>query len=113
MLQSHPKLLNVKSSNGGPYDGWPLLTIAASNGHNGIMALLIKSGADVNETNLSSETPLHYAAAHGHGACVQLLLDHKANPNLKSDSGATPLSTALAGNHTATADILRNAGAKE
>jgi ankyrin repeat protein len=64
------------------------------------MASLIASGADVNATNHSGQTPLHLASGNiglwdGNdppvNAPFQLLLYHKANVNAQDNEGLTPL----------------------
>ncbi|KAL1818238.1 hypothetical protein ACET3Z_013107 [Daucus carota] len=66
------------------------LHLASAKGHNEIVALLIKNGADVNSRNycgqtalickvrrgdyLSARTALHFAAVNGHVRCLRLVV---------------------------------------
>jgi hypothetical protein len=112
MLQANPKLVKAKFTRGGPWGGWPLLMIAARQGDKPMVELLLRSGADVNDKNFSSEVPLHYAAHYGHQEIVQLLIDHKADVNVKNDAEATPLSLASSAGKTDIVALLKQHGAK-
>jgi ankyrin repeat protein len=113
LLQANPKLVRAKFTSGGPVDGWPLLMIAAKEGDKPMAELLLRSGADVNAENNSSEVALHYAALHGHKEMVQLLIDHGANVNVKNDAAATPLAAATSAGKTDIVALLKQHGAKE
>jgi ankyrin repeat protein len=113
MLKKNPKLVDAKFTSGGQYNGWPLLMIASRQGHKPVVELLLKSGAKVNDTNLSSETALHYAAAHGHKAVAELLLKNKADVNVRNDGDATPLAVAQAAGKQDLVTLLKKHGAKE
>jgi len=112
-LKKNPKLVDAKFSGGGPYDGWPLLTIAARDGRRPLVDLLLKSGAKVNDKNHSGETALHYAAANGHKAVAEALLKNKADVNARSETGATPLALAQASGKADVVALLKKHGAKE
>lgn len=113
LLQTNPKLVGAKFTRGGPLDGWPLLMIAASQGDKPMVELLLRSGADVNDENYSSEVALHYAALHGHKEIVQLLIEHKADVNVKNDAGATPLAAATSAGKAEIVALLKQHGTKE
>lgn len=113
LLQTNPKLVRAKFTSGGPVDGWPLLMIAAKEGDQAMVELLLRSGADVNDKNNSNEVALHYAALHGHKEIVQLLIDHKADVNVKNDADATPLAAAAGAGKSDIVALLKQAGAKE
>ena len=113
MLQVNPRLVRAKFTSGGPVDGWPLLMIAASQGDEAMAELLLRSGAEVNDKNNSSEVALHYAASHGHKEIVQLLIDHKADVNVKNDADATPLAAATSAGKPDIIALLKQHGAKE
>lgn len=113
ILQTNPKLVRAKFTRGGPVDGWPMLMIAASQGDKPMVELLLRSGADVNDKNYSSEVALHYAALHGHKEIVQLLIDHKADVNVKNDADATPLAAATSAGKPDIVALLKQHGAKE
>lgn len=44
------------------------LHLAATNGHDVIVRMLIEAGADIGDKNEDEETPLHVAAENGHSA---------------------------------------------
>ena len=113
MLGKNPKLVHAKFAGGGPYDGWPLLMIAARDGRKPMVELLLKSGAKVNDKNHSGEVALHYAAANGHKAVVELLLKNKADVNVRNDAGATPLAVAASAGKQDVVALLKKHGAKE
>ena len=113
MLKKNPKLVHAKFSGGGPFDGWPLLTIASRDGRRPLVELLLKSGAKVNEKNNSGEVALHYAAANGHKAVVEVLLKNKADVNVRNDADATPLAIAQAQGKQDVVALLKKHGAKE
>lgn len=53
--------------------------------------LVEECGADVNETDISGETPLHGAAYRGYNSVVQYLVDHGAQLDARNKLGWTPL----------------------
>lgn len=74
--------------------GWTPLHEASNHGFVEIVQMLIRAGADVNDSggvNCDGVTSLHDAAANGHVAIVQLLLENGADPNLLTKSGETAL----------------------
>jgi ankyrin repeat protein len=44
----------------------------------------LDEGGNVNATDQSGTSMLHYAASHGHQACLNLLLKHQSDPNIKN-----------------------------
>ena len=113
LLKKNPKLVHAKFEGGGPFDGWPLLMIAARDGRKPLAELLLKSGAKVNDKNYSGEVALHYAAANGHKAVLEVLLKNKADVNAKNEAGATPLAVANAAGKADVVALLKKHGAKE
>ena len=113
MLKKNPKLVHAKFAGGGPFDGWPLLTIASREGRKPLVELLLKSGAKVDDKNNSGETALHYAAANGHKAVAEVLLKNKADVNARSEIGATPLALAQGAGKQDVVALLKKHGAKE
>ena len=76
-------------------DGAALLTVAAIFGHDGVAALLLQAGAEVNAKNpQNGSTALHAAAFLGHAAVVQTLLAAGADPSLANDTGGTAIAAA-------------------
>ena len=54
---------------------WTPAIIAARNGHNTVLQILIEHGADVRVTNARGFTPLHIAAEFGQEDCLETLID--------------------------------------
>lgn len=52
------------------------LHVAAKNGQNEIVGLLLEHKADCNVQDINKTTPLHLAAAKDHLFCCQTLLQH-------------------------------------
>lgn len=72
---------------------------------------IIESGIDVNLSNQSGLTALHYASASGQIVIVEMLLNRKADVNKKDSSGWTPLYYSIKEGHTGTSRILLKHGA--
>ena len=89
--------------------GTPLLHWAATNGHVGVAAVLIQSGADVNAANREMCTALH-VAVEGGARCngvVELLIGKGADVNAKDEIMNTPLvNAARKGTREAAAQLL-------
>ena len=66
------------------------LSIAAVSGDAAHVGDLVKDGANVNETDNTGDTPLHYAIQGGHVDIAEFLLTHGANVNQFNSSGMTP-----------------------
>lgn len=65
-----------------------LLHIAAENGRNGVLELLITNhGLDVNAKTTNGYTPLHVATVKGYAQTVKLLINHGADVNAKTTNG--------------------------
>jgi hypothetical protein len=90
----------------------PLQT-AAAYGHDGIVRLLLESGASCSTRNSSGETALHLAAKYNHCAAAAVLLDADSrliNAPMKG-LGNTPLHYACMGGHLDVALLLVERGA--
>ena len=61
-----------------------------------LIDLLIQRGADIHETTVTGETPLHYAVHLGREDVVRFLLQKGADPLVEANDGSTPLSIAKA-----------------
>ena len=74
-------------------DGAMAIHIAAANGNNEIINLLLnKDKTLINEVdNNGEDTPLHWAIMKNFDSTVELLLSQGANPNQKNSSAQTPL----------------------
>jgi len=99
--QGHQVILELLLSHGAKVNlpGQSPLHEAAGQGHNGIASLLIKSGADVNQQDDKGRTPLHYAAQNGHIHLLRLLIRSGANVNATDRHEVTPLELALEMDH--------------
>lgn len=98
----------INSHNG---SGVTALMDAANAGETDAVRLLIKEGADVNATEVSSKTtPLIYAAEKGYNDVVQILIEAGANTNAKTDWGFTPLLAASKYAHHEVVKTLLDAG---
>ncbi|HTH59922.1 MAG TPA: ankyrin repeat domain-containing protein [Paraburkholderia sp.] len=84
------------------------MMLAALNGDQDLVKLLISKDAEVNKKGWA---PLHYAAANGHDDIVKLLLDNSAYVDAGSPNGTTPLMMAARGNHLSTVKLLLDNGA--
>ena len=82
--------------------------MAAANGHVEIAKLLLMQSGRVNvdQTNDSGNTPLHYASLNGKKELVKLLLEFKASAKVKNLIGRAPIEDALQAGHGDIAEIL-------
>ena len=89
------------------------LAQAGREGHEGIVRLLLDSGANVNSTNKYSEVPALSSAAHrGYQSVVRTLLEYGADVNLTDKDGVTPMLETAAKGHIPTMELLLKNGAK-
>jgi len=75
-------------------------------------ALLIESGANINESNKGNQTPLHKAAFEGRDEIVNILIPKgaKVNPVIQSTgsfNGMTPVDFAIRQDKLKTVALLR------
>lgn len=84
------------------------LSCAASEGHEGIVQLLLDDGRlDPSAKDRYGRTPLHCAASGGHENIVRILLDREdVDPDVKDMSMVTPLSDAAKSGHTGIMRLL-------
>lgn len=73
--------------------------------------ILLNAGANINSSDASGSTPLHYAVRYGHANIFQRLIDKNADVNYQDKSGFTPLHWAATSNNRQTVEILLNTGA--
>ena len=72
-------LLAVKADvNARTLQGYTALSVAASNGHEDVVRLLIDNGAIVNAANINGCTALYWARTKGHERIADLLRQHGA-----------------------------------
>ena len=72
------------------------LHLAAYKGNVAKLAIILESGASVDETIEYGATPLHIAAQQGHMSCIELLLAKGATIDQKDTHGKKPLHIAIA-----------------
>lgn len=72
------------------------LQMAAAYGHEDVLDLLLRHGANVSARDTGGRTALHWAAEGGTPAIVQSLVVHQADVNVQDASGETPLHIAAA-----------------
>lgn len=75
------------------------LHAASAKGYLSIVALLLKSGADVNSRDNAQWSPLMYAAYHGHLRVINALLENEADVSASDFQGLTPLYLAVERGH--------------
>ena len=95
------------------------LFYASHQGHDGIVRLLCKRGADANHANSLGDTPLIAAARNGHVAIVKILCEQGVDPNAgiicrgmkeKIQWVATAIEEAAFRGHTSVIELLLNKG---
>ena len=88
------------------------LFLAAANGFENVVELLLKAGANPNHAELCGQTPLLRAANDCLTDVVKILLEGGADPNKADTSGYTPLLWAVIHGHTDVVKILLEGGAE-
>jgi len=90
----------------------PALPEAARNGDlQGVRALLVRPGVNVNVPERDGTTALHYAVQRGHHALVTALVGARADVNARNRYGVTPLWLASLNGDAAVAGTLLRVGA--
>ena len=90
-----------------------LLMIAASNGDERMIDLLLERGAGINQRDSEGGTALMYAAQKGRERATDVLLQRGAEIALQDDiDGSTALTHAARAGHAQVADILLRHGAE-
>lgn len=77
------------------YETTPLLNAVSYGSEPEVLEILIRHGADPNNSNNYLWTPLHEAINQGAVETVEFLLKHGANPNCRNNPGWTPLMHAV------------------
>jgi hypothetical protein len=107
LLRAHPTLATFTAR------GWPLLCIAASQGHAAVVACLVEhDDVDMGATTSDDSTPLRLASQVGHFDVVKCLVDGGADVNAaRSSDGLTPLYMASQKGHLDIVECLVDDGA--
>jgi ankyrin repeat protein len=92
------------------HEGWSCLSVAAANGHNEVVSLLIIAGVDKEAKDDGGLTALMGAAQYGQGKCVELLLTAGADKEAKTQEGFTALCMAAQEGNDKCAELLLTAG---
>ncbi|PGH18656.1 hypothetical protein AJ80_04403 [Polytolypa hystricis UAMH7299] len=87
-------------------EGMTLLQTAAWNGHEKVVILLPKRGAQVEARDREGWTSLHHASWNGHATVVQMLLQKGADVNAKNNESNTPLYHATWNGHLEVVKLL-------
>jgi ankyrin repeat protein len=107
LLLEHGASLHVRNEN-----GQTPLHLASENDHPGVVASLLKIGADVDVQDSNSMTPLLYALDRsGSSEAARLLLNHGASFRVRKENGRTPLHLASENDHPSVVASLLKIGA--
>jgi len=94
------------------YNRWTALNLAAHEGYDAMVGLLLAAHANPEISNIFGSTPLAVAAYEGRQEIVRQLLQAGANPNTVTTTGNTPLHLAITTGHTAAIPLLLRYGAR-
>lgn len=94
------------------YETTPLLNAVIYGSEPEVLKVLIKHGADPNNSNNYLWTPLHEAINQEAFETVEFLLQHGADPNFKNNPGWTPLMLAARKGNLRIIKLLLHSGAK-
>ena len=94
----HNARVNIKFNEGNLLGITPLI-LATVNNHAVLVAILISTGAKVDECSEKGKSALNFACKYGNLSLVQLLLAKGADVNSKTTEGLTPLITACVHGH--------------
>jgi hypothetical protein len=85
------RALKMGAKANGRIQGHHVLHLAAANGDEDTVRLLLRCGSHVNVTNALGWSPLHYAVLAGHAAICELLLSKNAWPCSRDNMHFTPM----------------------
>ncbi len=94
------------------YETTPLLNAVIYGSEPEVLEILIRHGANPNNSNNHLWTPLHEAINQGSYKTVEFLLQHGANPNVKNNPGWTPLMHAARKGNLRIMKLLFRSGAR-
>jgi len=89
---------------------WHIIQVAAANGQEQIVRLLLERGATVDKPNSAGWTPLLHAVRHGHSTVAALLLQNGANVNARTCFGASVPTLAARSGNLPTCRLLEGSG---
>lgn len=92
--------------------GWSPLMYASYMGHNEVIQLFLRVGADPNQRTPQGSTSLILAAMCGYDSVMTYLIENGASLEAKDDKGWTALFHAVSSGHIATTIFLIKAGAR-
>ncbi|XP_067408897.1 ankyrin repeat domain-containing protein 22 isoform X2 [Emydura macquarii macquarii] len=67
------------------------LMVSKTKQNENLIKMLLRAGVDVNATDYSGSTALHYACEMKNQSIIPLLLEAHADPSIKNKNGETPL----------------------
>ncbi|CAL1532320.1 unnamed protein product, partial [Lymnaea stagnalis] len=86
------------------------IQVAAANGNEQVVRLLIMRGAGLDKSNIFGWTPLLQASRYGHTNIVALLHQHQADIHTKTRYGTSAMMLAAKGGHLQTLKFLIESG---
>lgn len=89
------------------------LLLACASNQAGVVAILLKAGANANAQDAAGKGPLHWATSQRNLETVELLLSHGADVNAQDKNGETPLIVSAVCGHLEIARALLAAGADQ
>lgn len=110
-LKALEKIIDMGIDLNAQINGYGPLRLAAQNGNNKAIEMLLTEGVNVNSVFADGLTALHVASNQGQIRTVTMLINNGSNINAKDDEGATALLFALRNNHDKVAYELINSGA--
>lgn len=108
LVKSYPDMINQSIF---MCHRWTPLFLAVIHGHQEIVEILIKAGADPNKQDDRGMTSLHWAAYFGHQPIVKTLIQSGAQLDIVDNEGWTALHKATSEGHRQIVKVLIAAGA--